>query len=51
MEKSAAVRLLPGTLVTFRGSSYQVLSVRTGSQLDAPFFRMRSSNTDISRAS
>jgi len=42
MEKSAAVRLLPGTLVTFRGSSYQVLSVKSGSQLDAPFFRLRS---------
>lgn len=42
MDKSAAVRLLPGTLVTFRGSSYQVLSVKTGSQLEAPFFRLRS---------
>jgi hypothetical protein len=42
MDKSAAVRLLPGTLVTFRGGSYQVLSVKTGSQLEAPFFRLRS---------
>jgi len=42
MEKSAAVRLLPGTLVTFRGSSYQILSMKSGSLLDAPFFRLRS---------
>jgi hypothetical protein len=42
MEKSTAVRLLPGTLVTFRGSNYQVLSMKTGPLLDAPFFRLRS---------
>jgi hypothetical protein len=42
MEKSAAVKLLPGTLVTFRGSRYQVLSVNAGSQFEAPFFRLRS---------
>jgi hypothetical protein len=41
MEKSAALRLLPGTVVTFRGGNYQVLSVSSGSQLEAPFFRLR----------
>ena len=41
MERSAALRLLPGTVVTFRGGSYQVMSVRSGSQLEAPFFRLR----------
>lgn len=42
MDRSAGLRLLPGTLVTFRGSDYQVLSIKAGSQLEAPFFRLRS---------
>jgi hypothetical protein len=41
MDKSAAIELLPGTPVLFRGRLYSVTSVKSGVQSEAPFFRLR----------
>ncbi|MGA8566698.1 MAG: hypothetical protein WB580_02795 [Candidatus Binataceae bacterium] len=41
MDKSKAIRLLPGTAVLFRGRRHSVMSVKSGLQSDAPFFRLR----------
>ena len=41
MNKSAAIRVLPGTPVLFRGRRHSVMSVKSGIQGDAPFFRLR----------
>jgi len=41
MDKSAAIRLIPGSPVTFRGRSYSIMSVKSGLESDAPFFRLR----------
>jgi len=41
MDKSAAIRLLPGTIVVFRGRRHQVVSAKSGAQSEAPFFRLR----------
>ena len=41
MDKSTAIRLLPGTVVIFRGRRHQVMSAKAGAQSEAPFFRLR----------
>lgn len=41
MEKSAAIRVLPGSVVIFRGRRHQVMSAKAGVQSEAPFFRLR----------
>ncbi|HLK86948.1 MAG TPA: hypothetical protein VKT27_10625 [Candidatus Binataceae bacterium] len=41
MDKTTAIRLLPGTAVLFRGRRYSVISVKGGQQSEAPFFRLR----------
>jgi hypothetical protein len=41
MDKSAAIRLLPRTIVVFRGRRHQVVSAKSGAQSEAPFFRLR----------
>ena len=41
MDKSAAIRLLPGSAVLFRGRRHSVTSVKSGQQSEAPFFRLR----------
>jgi hypothetical protein len=41
MDKSTAIRLLPGTAVLFRGRRHSVMSVKSGLEGDAPFFRLR----------
>ena len=41
MDKSTAIRVLPGTAVLFRGRPHSIISVKSGSQSDAPFFRLR----------
>ena len=41
MDRSRAIRLLPGTAVTFRGRRHTILSVKSGLQGEAPFFRLR----------
>lgn len=41
MDKSAAIRLLPGSVVVFRGRRHQVISAKSGAQSEAPFFRLR----------
>jgi hypothetical protein len=44
MDKSAAIELLPGTPVLFRGRRYSVTSIKSGVQSEAPFFRLRDLN-------
>ena len=41
MDKSTAIRLMPGSPVMFRGRRHSVVSARRGSQSDAPLFRLR----------
>jgi hypothetical protein len=41
MDKSTAIRVLPGTAVLFRGRPHSIISVKSGSQSEAPFFRLR----------
>jgi hypothetical protein len=41
MDKSTAIRLLPGSAVLFRGRRHSVTSVKSGQQSEAPFFRLR----------
>lgn len=41
MDKSAAIRLLPGTIVVFRGRRHQIMSAKSGAEGEAPFFRLR----------
>jgi hypothetical protein len=41
MDKSTAIRVLPGSVVIFRGRRHQVMSAKSGAQGEAPFFRLR----------
>jgi hypothetical protein len=41
MDKSTAIRLIPGSPVMFRGRRHSIISGKTGSQSEAPFFRLR----------
>jgi hypothetical protein len=41
MDKSAAIRLMPGTAVLFRGRRHSIVNAKTGMQPEAPFFRLR----------
>ena len=41
MDKSKAIRLIPGSQVTFRGRRHSVMSAKSGLASDAPFFRLR----------
>jgi hypothetical protein len=41
MDKSTAIRLIPGTIVMFRGRRHSIISAKTGLQSEAPFFRLR----------
>jgi len=44
VDKSTAIRLLPGSDVLFRGRRHSVMSVKSGQQNEAPFFRLRASD-------
>jgi hypothetical protein len=44
MDKTTAIRLLPGTAVLFRGRRHSIMSVKSGLQDEAPFFRLRDLN-------
>jgi hypothetical protein len=46
MDKSTAIKLLPGSPVMFRGRRHSVVSAGRGSQSDAPFFRLRDSGDE-----
>ncbi len=46
MDKSTAIRLTAGSPVTFRGRRHSVVSARSGSENDAPFFRLRNLDDD-----
>lgn len=41
MEKHAAIRVLPGSRVLFRGRVHEVVSIRSAGGIDAPYFRLR----------
>ncbi len=41
MDRSTAIRLLPGSVVIFRGRRHQVMSAKAGAGSEAPFFRLR----------
>ena len=41
MDKSTAIRLIPGSPVTFRGRRHSIISAKSGLESDAPFFRLR----------
>ncbi|MGB6563491.1 MAG: hypothetical protein WBE69_12890 [Candidatus Binataceae bacterium] len=41
MYKSAAIRLMLGTAVLFRGRRHSIVNAKTGMQSEAPFFRLR----------
>jgi hypothetical protein len=41
MDRSIAIKLMPGSRVMFRGHRHLVVSARRGPQSDAPFFRLR----------
>jgi len=41
MEKHAAIRMLPGSRVVFRGRLHEVVSLKSGGGMDAPYFRLR----------
>jgi len=41
MDKSTAIRLVPGSAVLFRGHRHSVMSIKSGQQGEAPFFRLR----------
>ena len=41
MDKSTAIRLIPGSFVMFRGRRHSIMSAKSGLEGDAPFFRMR----------
>ena len=41
MDKSTAIRLIPGSPVTFRGRHHSIISAKSGLESDAPFFRLR----------
>jgi hypothetical protein len=41
VDKSTAIRVLPGSVVVFRGRRHQVMSAKSGAQSEAPFFRLR----------
>ncbi len=41
MDKSTAIRLIPGSAVTFRGRCHSIMSAKGGLESDAPFFRLR----------
>ena len=41
MDKSTAIRLIPGSPVMFRGHRHLILSAKSGLERDAPFFRLR----------
>jgi len=42
MEKHTAIRMLPGSRVVFRGRLHEVVSLKSGGGMDAPYFRLRS---------
>jgi len=44
MDKSTAIRLIPGSPVMFRGRPHSIMRIKSGLESDAPFFRMRSLN-------
>ena len=44
MEKHAAIRMLPGSRVVFRGEVYEVVSLRSAGGMDGPYFRLRNLN-------
>jgi len=41
MDKLTAIRVLTGSDVLFRGRRHSVISVKSGQQSEAPFFRLR----------
>jgi hypothetical protein len=41
MDKSAAIRLTPGSTALFRGRRRSIVNAKTGMQTEAPFFRLR----------
>ena len=41
MDKHAAIRLIPGSIVLFRGRRHSIVNAKTGMQTEAPFFRLR----------
>lgn len=41
MDKSAAIRLMSGSSVLFRGGRHSVISAKRSLQSEAPFFRLR----------
>jgi hypothetical protein len=41
MEKHTAIRMLPGSRVIFRGKLHEVVSLKSGGGMDAPYFRLR----------
>ena len=41
MDKSAAIRLMPGSTVLFRGRRHSIVNAKTGMQTEAPFFCLR----------
>lgn len=41
MEKHTAIRMLPGSRVIFRGRLHEVVSLKSGGGMDAPYFRLR----------
>jgi hypothetical protein len=41
MDKSTAIRLIPGSSVMFRGRRHSIISAKSGLQNEAPFFRLR----------
>ena len=43
MEKHTAIRMLPGSRVVFRGRLHEVVSLKSGGGMDAPYFRLRNS--------
>ncbi|HEY2523938.1 MAG TPA: hypothetical protein VGI29_02690 [Candidatus Binataceae bacterium] len=47
MEKHAAIRMLPGSRVVFRGRVHEVVSLKSGGGSDAPYFRLRSLDEGI----
>lgn len=46
MDKSTAIRLVPGSAVLFRGRRHSVVSAGSSSQSEAPCFRLRDLDDD-----
>jgi hypothetical protein len=44
MDKTAAIRVLPGTIVAFRGRRHEVISTKGGAESEAPYFRLRATD-------